>query len=378
MLNKKIIVLSGANITSGGPLTIFNDALRQLSQNDAHEIIAVVGNKTIFYNSDNISFIELPNYKKFILLKFYYEYFYFKNISRKIIPDIWISLNDFTPNVLAKNVFTYFHNASIFFKIEWSDFLFSRRIIFQKMYYTLFLKFNIHKNKKFIVQQNWIGKGISGKYNLPLNQILVFKPNGVINENLENLKIRSVGENQNDNFILFYPTRAYGYKNIEIICDALDFLLNKYSIKNIELRLTVDEDENGYTKFLKRKYHQLPIVWLGAISRDQVENNYREASVLVFPSRLETWGLPLSEFAKYQKPIFAIDLGYVYETLHGYPYLAFFKPYDVNGLAKLLKDSIDKLDLEYYKFSEYENNDIEGVKSWNELLEFKLKSCVSN
>lgn len=369
MLNKKRIVLSGANITSGGPLTIFNDALRELSQNESCEIIAVVGNKNIFYKSENISFIELPNYKKFIPLKFYYEYFYFKSLSRKIIPYVWISLNDFTPNVSAKSVFTYFHNASIFFKIEWSDFLFSRRVIFQKMYYSLFLRFNIHKNKKFIVQQNWIGKNISAKYDLSLNQILVFKPNGIIDEKHEDLKLKNIGENQNDKFILFYPTRAYGYKNIEIICDALDNLWYRYSIKNIELRLTVKEDENHYTKYLKRKYKQLKIVWLGAISKEEVENNYRESSVLVFPSRLETWGLPLSEFATYKKPIFAIDLGYVYETLQGYPYLAFFKPKDVNRLTELLKDSIANISVQYYKFSEHENNDIDTIKSWEKLLE---------
>jgi len=366
MLNKKII-LSGANITSGGPLTIFNDALRELSQIDGYEIIAVVGNKAIFYKSDNISFIELPNYKKFIPLKFYYEYFYFKSISKKIIPDVWISLNDFTPNVIANSVFTYFHNASIFFKIEWSDFLFSRRVIFQKIYYAIFLKFNIHKNKKFIVQQNWIGKAISDRYNLPLNQISVFKPSGIIDKNNEDLVVSNANKNQNDKFVLFYPTRAYGYKNIEIICDALDVLWHDCSIKNIELRLTIDENENGYTRFLKKKYHQLPIVWLGAISRDEVENNYKEVTVFVFPSRLETWGLPLSEFAKYKKPIFAIDLGYVYETLQDYPYLAFFKPNDVNRLAELLKDSIENTDIQYFRFLEYGDSYIESVNSWTKL-----------
>lgn len=369
MSNKKKIVLSGANITSGGPLTIFNDALSQMSKIENCEIIAVVGDKNIFDKLENVSFIEIPNYKKFILLKFYYEYFYFKIISRKINPDVWISLNDFTPNVLAKSVFTYFHNASIFFKIECADLLFSRRVIFQKIYYTLFLKFYIHKNKRFVVQQNWIGKGISNKYNLPLNQILLFKPIGIITQNQDELKIGLTNEDQNGKFILFYPTRAYGYKNIEIICDALDILWRNYSIKNIELRITLDEGENSYAKFLKKKYRQLPIVWLGAISREEVESNYKDTSVLVFPSRLETWGLPLTEFAKYKKPVFAIDLGYVHETLQGYPYLAFFKPNDVNRLVELLKDSIDKKDVAYYRFSEYQNNDIESVKSWEELLE---------
>lgn len=367
---KKTVVLSGANITSGGPLTIYNSALIEFSKLSDYKIIAIVNNKSFFYKSDNISFVEVPQYKKFILFKFYFEYIYFKKISKNINADVWISLNDFTPNVSVKKLFTYFHNASIFFNIERSDFLFSRSVIFQKIYYTIFLQFNILKNKKFIVQQNWIGEKISLKYNLPLSQILVFKP-----FNFEN-KLLNVDENVEvkkdaiDTFILFYPTRAIGYKNIELICEVLNVLYYKYSITDIELRITVLKDQNSYTKYLNKKYDKLNIVWLGAISKEEVESNYKIANILVYPSRLETWGLPLSEFSRYNKPIFAIDLEYVYETIGNYPYLVIFKPDDIMGLALLIKDLIEEKKLNYFNFEKLDiGNNIKSINTWKEILD---------
>lgn len=370
MLDKKTIVISGANITSGGPLTIYNDALKEFSGISDFNIVAIVNNDTLFYKANNIRFISIPTYKKFIFLKFYYEYIVYNKISRKIKPAIWISLNDFTPNVVVERLFTYFHNASIFFNINFSDYLFSRSIIFQKMYYSIFLRFNLFKNTKFIVQQNWIGKKIHKKYTLPLNKLLIFKP-FVVNNNIDrDFKIFEISEKKTNDFILFYPTRAIGYKNIELICDALIILSDMYSIKNIELRITINENQNNYSKFIKKKYNKLRIVWLGSISREEVEYNYSETSILVYPSRLETWGLPLSEFTKYNKPILAIDLEYVYETVYNYPYVVFFKANKPNELALLIKALITKNKMNYFDFSKCSiNNEINSISSWKELLD---------
>ncbi len=368
-MSKRKIVLSGANITSGGPLTIFNNALYELSEIPDCEITAIVGDCTPFYKTKTINFIELPNYKKFIFLKFYYEFVFYKKLSKQMNVDVWISLNDFTPNVVAENLFTYFHNASIFFNIKWSDAFFSRRVIFQKIYYKIFLRFNIKKNKKFIVQQDWIAKNIHSLYKLPIEQILEFRPNNSIEHKFDNPLLGKNNERLSDKYILFYPTRAYGYKNIEFICEALKIVLIDSTIKNIELRITINENENNYSRFLRKKYSELPIVWLGVLTREEVESNYLEANALVFPSRLETWGLPLSEFSRYNKPIFAIDLEYVYETLYNYPYLAIFNANDYSKLAELIKQNIRKQDISYFVFEKKLSEDFCNINTWKALLE---------
>ncbi|WP_250854924.1 hypothetical protein [Escherichia coli] len=45
---------------------------------------------------------------------------------------------------------------------------------------------------------------------------------------------------------------------------------------------------------------------------------------MCFPSKLETWGLPLSEAKTYKKWIFAADLPYAHEVLYNYSKLDIF------------------------------------------------------
>ena len=175
-MKKQKIVISGANITSGGPLTIFNDTLKQVSEIDSVQVIAIVSDKQFFHTSHNIHFIEIPYYKKIILLKFFFEYVYYYFLSKKIKPTVWISLNDFTPNVITKKLYTYFHNASLFFSPKPADYIFSLRSIFQKFYYNYFFGFFLHQNTALIVQQNWLGENIHKKYHLPVDQIIIFRP----------------------------------------------------------------------------------------------------------------------------------------------------------------------------------------------------------
>lgn len=47
---------------------------------------------------------------------------------------------------------------------------------------------------------------------------------------------------------------------------------------------------------------------------------------MIFPSRIETWGLPITEFMPYNKPMLLADLPYAHETAAGANQVAFFNP----------------------------------------------------
>src|SRR5690606_41307637 len=66
----------------------------------------------------------------------------------------------------------------------------------------------------------------------------------------------------------------------------------------------------------------------------------RSSDLLLFPSRLETWGLPLTEFSTTQKPIFAANLPYAHETLGGHHNAHFFNPEDSTQLARLMENLV--------------------------------------
>jgi glycosyltransferase involved in cell wall biosynthesis len=58
---------------------------------------------------------------------------------------------------------------------------------------------------------------------------------------------------------------------------------------------------------------------------------------LIFPSRLETWGLPISEAKAMQKPLWVADVPYAHETVGTYENVVFFNPNNPQQLADTLR-----------------------------------------
>ena len=57
---------------------------------------------------------------------------------------------------------------------------------------------------------------------------------------------------------------------------------------------------------------------------------------MIFPSKLETWGLPITEFKETGRPILLADMPYAHETIGTYDRVAWFPADDANSLAKLM------------------------------------------
>jgi glycosyltransferase involved in cell wall biosynthesis len=68
---------------------------------------------------------------------------------------------------------------------------------------------------------------------------------------------------------------------------------------------------------------------------------YQRADCLIFPSKLETWGMPLTEFKSTGKPILAIDLPYAHETVGEYGQAAFFPPGGDIQLAAMMRAAVN-------------------------------------
>ena len=103
--------------------------------------------------------------------------------------------------------------------------------------------------------------------------------------------------------------------------------------------LTVRGEENRYARWLKVRWGEVSSIdFHGLMSRDELEQAYGEAACLVFPSRSETWGLPISEFKPTGKPMILADLPYAHETAAGARQVAFFPVKDPEALAKAMEN----------------------------------------
>ena len=69
--------------------------------------------------------------------------------------------------------------------------------------------------------------------------------------------------------------------------------------------------------------------------RDRILLRYAKADCLLFPSKLETWGIPISEFQQTGKPMLVIDLPYAHETVGSYHAVSFFPPGDPQVFSRM-------------------------------------------
>jgi glycosyltransferase involved in cell wall biosynthesis len=362
---KKKIVVSGVNLVEAGPLTVMQQCLDILDKDysSEFEIIALVNNKNLF-KSEHIKFYEFPKSKKLWIFRLFYEYIYFKILSKKLNPYIWFSIHDISANVAAEKTYVYCHNPTPFFKPNLSDWKFNFiNAIWSKLYIYLY-RINIKKNTYVIVQQDWIRKKFIQRFGI--NNIIVAQPN--IGNQIKALKLPT--DSQSKKFKFLYPAFPRSFKNFEVICEAVK-LLDESITNQIEIVLTIDNSLNGYSKKIFRKYNNLSAIkFIGIQPKDKVYELYNSCDCLIFPSRLETWGLPITEFKITNKPILLANLPYAHETIGDYDRAAFFNPYDPHELANL----IQKLILDDLEFTPHRLNPIARpyAANWKELLDILI------
>ena len=365
---KKIIIISGANLFGGGPLSIIQDCLRYLDQDlsTKFRIIALVYNTKDYENYKNIEFHEIIGMRKSYLHRLYYEYIAYKKISAQLKPYLWLSLNDISSNIIAERRAVYCHSPSPFKKLALSDLVEQTPIFFHTLLYKFLYRINIHKNDYVIVQQGWIKKRFIEMFNLR-NEKVIIAPPQINSVHLNEIKIQESSLTQ-----FCFPTMSRPFKNIEVIGEAVRILTAR-QITNFNVTVTVDGSENGYAKKILSKYGDLKeLNLIGKITREEVFNLYQKSDCLIFPSLLETWGLPISEFKILNKPILLADLPYAHETLGEYQYGVFFNPKDANELAKQMELIINNAT----KFTHHQAIPLQPpiANSWDQLFKILLSN----
>ena len=133
----------------------------------------------------------------------------------------------------------------------------------------------------------------------------------------------------------FYPATSFKYKNHIVIFKAVEILYKK-GITDFTIALTLTE--GNLPKECKKLYEQYRnnFELIGLITHENVMAEYCR-SVLVFPSYIETIGLPLLEARCCNTPIIAADECFSKEILRGYDKMALFKWNDAVALEGLME-----------------------------------------
>jgi glycosyltransferase involved in cell wall biosynthesis len=328
------VVVSAVNFTEGGPLTVLRECLASAAAvlPAQCELIALVHGADLIKES-RVRFVPIPSSKRSWFHRMYWEWFGFYRISRELKPALWLSLHDVTPRVSATRQAVYCHNPSPFYRIRLRDAMMEPRFLIFNQLYALLYRLFIGRNYCVIVQQEWLrAEFIRRMGHLP---VVVAHPSFRAVERPSYTKSGPA-------FVFIYPALPRVFKNFETLCAAAQILASR-GISGFEVRLTIDGSENRYSRWLRQRFSDTAqIQFIGRKTKDEMATQYEQACAVVFPSKLETWGLPITEGKAQVLPLIVADLPYARETVGNYDLVSFFPAESSEALANLMQAMIEQ------------------------------------
>ena len=331
---KKTIFVNCTAATSGGALTVLQQFLNGISKYDKGNLyyIFCTAPEIKGYESYNIKVISNIYKRKWIGRIWWDNIGLEKWIGdNKIEPDLVVSLQN-TGVRLGRRIkqIIYYHQSLPMYEYKWSLIKKQeRKLWIYKNIYPWFVKKHFYKNDILVVQSEWMKEAANRVLDIDLNKIKVINPTVQIKEDRE-IKKRSGSEE--NTFIMIYPATNVAFKNHKVIYQALK-IVNKERpdiIKNLRFYVTLEKGERDQ---IDGAEFDSNIEFLGNLEYEKLLDMYSNVDSMVFPSYLETVGLPLLEAAYFGLPIIASDLPYARETVRDYKGVAFVKYDDPEAWA---------------------------------------------
>lgn len=313
---------------SGGALSVLHEFYNEFKLDHKNEYIFVLSLPELEETS-NIKVLRFPWIKKSWGQRLYFDHFIApKLIKRHNIDKILSLQNIIIPHTKVQQS-VFLHNAIPFsehrFSFHENRFLW----VYQNFIGRNILK-SIRKADNVIVQTKWMADKIADELNIHHDNIEVKPPS--INTTIKDF----FKETKESLSTFFYPANGAVFKNHKVIVEAC-LKLKEEGINGYKVIFTLKGNENENAKYLFNivNKNKLPIEYVGTLERSKVFELYTK-SILVFPSYLETVGLPLLEARMHETPIVASDCAFSNEILDRYEKVNFFDPYDEKALADIM------------------------------------------
>lgn len=323
-----ILVLDVAATTSGA-LTILEQYYYELQADTKNHYYFCISTPEL-KSTGNITVLKFPWVKKSWLHRLWFEIFCVNRlVSRNKISRVFSLENLILCNPKCEQ-WVYLHQSLPFVSVKFHFFSQPKMWVYQNIIGTLICN-SMKKANLIIVQGGWLMDAISKKCDIPHERFEVACPS--INE----LLIKEYVGNVETCRTLFYPAMPFRYKNHMLILKAMQILKCQGKLGSIKLLLTINGSENREATNLATyiKDYELPVKLLGTVCPQDIFEQYAK-SILVFPSYIESAGLPLLEARMSKSPILASNCAFAQELLAGYDKALFFDPFDEMELAELI------------------------------------------
>lgn len=357
----KLVVINATAATEGGALII----LTQLLFNSPNFIQFIVFVSIDFNNLPKLAHVKYVN----PTVKSGFKRLYWDNFGL----NSWCKTNHVNPTLIISMQNTgvkidggvkqliYYHQTIPLYPYSWNLFKKSeRKLWFYKNIYPFFVKQHISENTIFVVQFDWIKRELSKR--LSIDPLVVHVVNPTASQ-INDLSVKQI--RLNDKFNIFYPASYFNYKNHLEIVNALNYLkqIGK-NLDNLKIYFTLEKSAALALVSIISECESLDsFEFVGSLDFKQVFQYYKSCDLIVFPSYLESFGLPLVEAAKFGKKILAADLDYAREVLAGYDGVIYLPIHNPDAWG----DAIYKCSEKQEKFNSWEPEFAKN--SWGKFFE---------
>jgi len=311
------IVVSDVAARHGGALTILQGLLRHLEAgDDGNEWFFLVGGD-VLQDSEHLRCIALTNVTKSWWHRLVFDFFGGWRQTLLLKPDVVFSMQNTIlwgvrcPQVLYIHQAIPFQNARTYSLLRRDE---RQLAVYQHLIGAL-IKLSARNADRVIVQSEWMRAALIGRLRLRHDAVHVIPPHlGDVRRQVPGVEV--------DVRQFLYPTDDLDYKNNRCLEEASRILVAR-GVTDFRVILTIGE--SGAPN----------VDAVGRLPRDELLLQLAR-STLVFPSLIETVGLPLLEARALGVVVLAANLPYARETLAGYANAHFFDPNSPDDLATLM------------------------------------------
>lgn len=317
------IVVSAASLRMGGAVTIYNQFISHLREEIGENRYFIFVNKVL--QQPDIKGVQyyVPNIESRSKRNWFDNKGCLEILtSEGFKPDAVISLQNTAVRCLhGLPQLVYYHQPLPFFKREWNPF---KREDLEKFlykhFYLYFVKKSMDENVQFVVQTEFLKRGLVKRLGIDNSRVHVCFPDVELPD-AASIEPYPFAVNT-CNFI--FPALYSPHKSHIVLLKALTLMKQKTDIGKVRLYLTISKEEAPVLyNYVEKNGIGENVVFLGRLPYQTTLTLYKTADALLFPSTIETLGLPLIEAASFGLKIVAPDAEYAHEVLEGYEGVSF-------------------------------------------------------
>lgn len=354
----KISVVGLASRTGGG-FTVLRDLFEYANNVDSNnQWQFLLSDQELSSASDRVEVLKLAPIYGGIRTRLWVELTSARKAVREYDPDIVLTLQNI--DTLArcnKPLAIYMHQALPFqndFELTMSNIEDMKAKARQAILKRLIL-ISMMRAKVTFVQTTWLAKNL----NLELPKAMVF-PIGYNSPSVQ--AVDALTRYVPTGF--FYPASPQRYKNFETLHRAIRCMSTDQRQLIGRISITITREQ---LRSLVIGINEAELDWyeyLGWLDRSEMERMY-ESSILVFPSLVESLGLPLYEARAKGIRIVAANNSFSREALNDYTRVNWFQSKDEESLAKAMLEAIQTKDQSFLALSDDSHNQ----NSWGLMLQ---------